>query len=285
MTSRKVKFRSMLVADKGHVLVSCDLSQAESWVVAYLADDPQMKLALRKGIIHELTASRLYNIPIESVTKTQRYAGKQCNHAFAYRMEPHRHMEVVNAYSRLPPYITISMAAAQHRSKVWHQLYTCVSGRWWQDVDSAILRTRTLHTPYGRVRKFYGDLREGSGRKATFKEATAYIPQSTVADHTFGAIQPELAGMGAVERFGIRGIYKALVLCNGARIVNTSHDSITCEVPYQRQIETAEQMIAAMKRPLLIRGEEFTIPVECEIGEDYGSMEKLDLEAVTVAKA
>lgn len=248
----------------------CDLSQAESWIVAYLADDADMKLALNSGIIHETTASRLYNKPIAEVTKVERYAGKQCNHAFAYRMEPKRHMETVNKYSTEPPYITINISQSTQRFNVWHSTYTNVRDKWWPEIDYAILNNRMLTTPYGFQRHFFGGLREGYERQKTLKVATAFKPQSTVADHAFGAVQRDFVRPG-----GIKEVSKRISSVGLGNIINTSHDSVCVECKESDRMECAAIMIDCMKRPLIVNGEEVTIPVDCEIGVNYGEMMKM----------
>lgn len=247
----------------------CDLSQAESWIVAYLSEDEGMKSALNKGIIHETTASRLYNKPIETITKIERYAGKQCNHAFAYRMEPKRHMETVNKYSTEPPYITIDFKQSTQRFNIWHSTYPLVRQKWWPEIDYQIINTRVLTTPYGFTRHFYGGLREGYERQETFKAATAFIPQSSVADHAFGAICPALGIRG-----GIKEISRRVSDTGLGNIINTSHDSVCVECRQSDSAEASEIMVECMKRPLVIKGEEFTIPVDCEVGYNYGEMVK-----------
>lgn len=261
----------MYVAKPGNVLVACDLSQAESWIVAYLSNDPTMKDALAKGIIHETTASRLYQKPIDQVTKVERYAGKQCNHAFAYRMEAKKHMVTVNAYSTEPPYITITLPESVQRYTVWHSTYPNVKSKWWPQIDYAILNTRRLTTPYGRVRNFYGGLRDGYERTETIKEATAYIPQSTIADHVFGAVQE-----GGIEG-GIKEIHKRIVEKGLGKIINTSHDSVCVECIYPNQQDVASLMKSSMMRPLIINGEQFVIPADLEVGDNYGEMTKFKI--------
>jgi hypothetical protein len=271
----KKKYRSLFVASPGNVLVMCDLSQAESWIVAYMSEDIGMKAALNKGLIHETTASRLYSKPIEAITKTERYAGKQCNHAFAYRMEPKRHMETVNKYSTEPPYITINLQQSTQRFNVWHSTYSNVRNKWWPEIDYAVINTRTLVTPYGFTRHFYGGLREGYERTETLKSATAFIPQSTVADHAFGAEQSQNRIAG-----GIKEIYRKVSCVGLGNIINTSHDSVCVEGRFSDRQEISEIMIKCMKRPLIIKGEEFTIPVDCEVGDNYGEMKKMKKETV-----
>jgi hypothetical protein len=48
----KLKIRSIIRAKPNHLLLAFDLSQAESWVVAYLANEPRMKKALMYGDIN-----------------------------------------------------------------------------------------------------------------------------------------------------------------------------------------------------------------------------------------
>src|SRR6266702_4632244 len=91
----KISMRSMMIAPPRQVLLEFDLSQAESWVVAYLANEPNMKHSLMYGDIHSDTACVVFDISPEAFKAlkvsdrpkydTMRYVGKQQNHAKAYR--------------------------------------------------------------------------------------------------------------------------------------------------------------------------------------------------------
>src|SRR5258708_3830031 len=98
-SSKQLKIRSMIVAPKGKLLVSIDLSQAETWVSAFLAKEPTMKNSLLTGDIHKDTAAYLDNCNPDSVTPTGRYTGKRCNHALTYRMSYIRLCQVINKES------------------------------------------------------------------------------------------------------------------------------------------------------------------------------------------
>ena len=267
----KLKFRSIFVPDEGNIFVAADFSQAESWIVAYLSEDDRMKEALHAGRIHETTAAALYKKPIQEITKTERYCGKQCNHAFAYRMEAYRHMEVVNSYSTEPPFISITLPESERRHRIWHSLYFNVSQKWWPQIEHDLVTKRFLRTPYGRIRRFYGDLREGSARKKALKEATAFLPQSTIADHVFGARQDSQRAGGILE------VYRTVVESGLGKIVNTSHDSVAIECLRQSGDDVVSALVQALKRPMVVKGEEFVIPVEVEMGENYGEMKKVQI--------
>ena len=62
----------------GYIL-ECDLSQIELRVAAFYSRDPLMLKYYREGKdLHRLTASRLFNVSEEEVTKEQRQTGKTC---------------------------------------------------------------------------------------------------------------------------------------------------------------------------------------------------------------
>lgn len=85
------QIRRAFVAPKGRMLVGADYSQIELRVAAALSRDPDMIKAFEEGIdIHARTAAELFNVPLEKVTKEQRYAAKTINFGVLYGMGPHR---------------------------------------------------------------------------------------------------------------------------------------------------------------------------------------------------
>lgn len=256
----------MFVAPKGHVLMEFDLSQAETWIVAYLADEQRMKHSLQFGDIHTDTASSIFNTPAEQITKVQRYLGKKGNHSLSYGSTYFMLARSINHESDQPPYVTVSNLEAKFIYDGWHELYPNIQNEWWKEVQYNLERNnRTLITPYGRKRTFF----ERWGREL-FKEAYAYVPQSTVADHTNGAVQPELGVKG-----GVREIRRQFADTGAIKIVNQSHDSIVCEVETSESTNLWEPIRNLLLRPLVIGGEQFTIPVDCKRGERWGELEKV----------
>src|SRR5881628_249621 len=106
----KYKLRSMIVAPKGKTLIAFDLSQAETWVVAWLANEPNMKHFLLNSDIHTETAVALFHKLFAQIIVEERYIGKQNNHANSYGMGPDRQAQVINKRSDQPPYVTVSVA-------------------------------------------------------------------------------------------------------------------------------------------------------------------------------
>ncbi len=71
----------------GHVLVSADYSQIELRVVAHYSKDPTFLEAYRNNLdIHALTASTIYDVPVEAVKREIRAKAKEVNFGLIYRM-------------------------------------------------------------------------------------------------------------------------------------------------------------------------------------------------------
>ncbi|MDP3710427.1 MAG: DNA polymerase I [bacterium] len=87
MSEEGREIRKAFVSQDGYELASFDYSQIELRVAAHLADDKKMIEAFRKGEdIHSLTASEVYNIPLDKVTPDLRRAAKTLNFGVLYGM-------------------------------------------------------------------------------------------------------------------------------------------------------------------------------------------------------
>jgi DNA polymerase-1 len=84
------KIREAFIADGDKVLVSADYSQFELRLAAVLADDKELINDFNGDVdIHTKTASEVYGIPMDEVTKNQRRDAKVINFGVLYGMSPH----------------------------------------------------------------------------------------------------------------------------------------------------------------------------------------------------
>jgi len=84
------KIREAFVPADGHVFVSADYSQFELRLAAVLADDKDLIKDFNADMdIHAKTASDVYGIPLDQVTKNQRRDAKVINFGILYGMSPH----------------------------------------------------------------------------------------------------------------------------------------------------------------------------------------------------
>jgi len=84
-TAEGRKIRTAFIANKGNKLVSADYSQVELRVLAHIADIPQLKQAFADGLdIHAMTASEMFNTPIEGMDPMMRRRAKAINFGIIY---------------------------------------------------------------------------------------------------------------------------------------------------------------------------------------------------------
>ena len=79
------RIREAFVATPGHKLVSLDYSQIELRILAHVADIPALKQAFREGVdIHAMTASQMFNVPVEGMDPMIRRQAKAINFGVIY---------------------------------------------------------------------------------------------------------------------------------------------------------------------------------------------------------
>lgn len=266
----KMAIRSEVRAPKGYYLLQTDLSQAEAWIVAALSHDQNMMEALKRGDIHSLTAiTSVYQKQVPSnedihnfckravkdgiLTDQQRHIGKKCNHAYNYRMKAEEAASNINKEGG----VTVSVTQTRLWYNKYHEFYNVKT--WWSRIEEQLGIDRTLTSCYGRKRTFY----EQWGNDL-FKPATSWEPQHTVAFHMYGATQREVGIKG-----GMLEVFNQIVkLSNGEiKINNTAHDSMILEVPIGIINEIAERVVGLIRRPLVVKGHEFVIPVDASYSE------------------
>jgi DNA polymerase-1 len=77
--------RSTFIAPPDGVLIAFDYSQQELRILAHLSKDPKLQEAFEKGYdVHEITASRIFDIPEGKVPKELRNIGKTVNFGIIY---------------------------------------------------------------------------------------------------------------------------------------------------------------------------------------------------------
>ncbi len=84
-TERGQQIRGAFVAGEGRKIISADYSQIELRLIAEISNEENMIQAFQNGEdIHASTASKLFNIPLEEVSKTQRSQAKTVNFGIIY---------------------------------------------------------------------------------------------------------------------------------------------------------------------------------------------------------
>ncbi|MEL6464827.1 MAG: DNA polymerase I [Pseudomonadota bacterium] len=79
------RIREAFVSEPGKTLVALDYSQIELRILAHIADIPELKQAFKDGIdIHALTASEMFDVPLDEMTPEIRRQAKAINFGVIY---------------------------------------------------------------------------------------------------------------------------------------------------------------------------------------------------------
>lgn len=78
-------YRSPFVARDGYLLATCDYSNIELRIIGEASKEPKFVDAFKNGMdLHKVTASHIFQVPYENVTKDHRKIGKHLNFAVVY---------------------------------------------------------------------------------------------------------------------------------------------------------------------------------------------------------
>ena len=164
--------KRFLGPNRDRFMVVFDLAKAEAHIVAYISQDEAMINAFLSGIdIHTLNASKIFNVPMEAVTKYQRALGKRIRHAGNYRIGAQTLSDQLAAAGTFLPQGECRKFLLADAAR-----FPAV-GRWQRQVEQTVYKTKILHNLFGRPKQFIGPITD-----KVIQSAISFIPQSTVAE-------------------------------------------------------------------------------------------------------
>ncbi len=136
------EFRRFFVAKEGYKLVDADYSQIELRLLAHISDDKNMIEAFKSGEdIHTITASQVFNQPVEWVTPEMRSSAKAVNFGIVYG---------IGAFS-LSKDIGVSVKQADEYIKAYLTKYSGVAD-YMEKTTSSAKKNGYVTTMFGRRR-------------------------------------------------------------------------------------------------------------------------------------
>lgn len=236
--------RDAFIPAPGNIFVNADYSQFELRLAAVLAPEPKMINDFNAGTdIHAKTASEVYGIPLDDVSKTQRRAAKVINFGILYGMSPH------------------GLAAAAEMSfpeaKRFIDEYFRIRPNIRRYIDDTIKKAHDegyVETLMGR-RRPTPDVRSSNfAVRHAAERAAANMPiQGTEADLM------KLAMLRVEER-----------LPEGAWQVLQIHDSILVECARDQKDLVSEILVETMEQVMPDLGVSLQVDVKC--GENWGEI-------------
>jgi DNA polymerase I-like protein with 3'-5' exonuclease and polymerase domains len=231
------EYRSCFRAPAGRKLVIADYSQIELRILADWSQDTALVKALLSGEdLHCVTASQMFGIPLEQVSKDQRAAAKQLNYGIMYGL----------GAQGLGARIGCSLDEAEGLLHRYFDAYSGVAA-FLRDAADRAVGDRESRTRSGRLIYFSFDANDRSQVGATQRLGKNAPIQGSSAD---------------IIKRALTLLYDALKPID-AQIVNCIHDEIVIEAAEDQ----AEECASIVDREMVIAAREFirSVPVTVDI--------------------
>ncbi len=213
------KIRTAFVAENGNKLVSADYSQIELRVLAHIADIPQLRQAFADGLdIHAITASEMFDTPVEGMDPMVRRRAKAINFGIIYG---------ISAFG-LANQLGIDRSEASDYIKKYFERFPGIKD-YMEETKSFCRENGYVETVFGR-RAHYPEIKSANAQMRAFNERAAINApiQGSAAD----IIRRAMVRMeGALEDAGL-----------GARMLLQVHDELIFEVD-ENEVETTIPLI------------------------------------------
>ena len=269
-------FRTAFLPDPGKILLEGDLSQAEARIVAYIAGEEDMIKVFNDPTksIHKLNVSKIFGIPEDKVVKdsrpTQPYGmAKKCTHGWDYLLGDLHASKITGKPVK---------EMARHR-EAYFRAYPNIL-RWHDVVKDLSYTSKTLNTPFGRSRTFFGrppkrvEGGEIQPNLDTVRKMVAWGPQSTCTEYLKRGM---LRARGLMfDSFAKRYVETLPKLRDGMQFLMDNHDGFLLQC-WPNQLEEAKEImekctcIPLPVTDILGKTRELTIPMEFKKGYRWGN--------------
>jgi len=230
-TTELPNIRKLFLPDPGYIIVDCDLAQADAQVVAWEANDDELKAIFRDPTadLHDENAKAIFG----DCTPRHRQLAKTGVHAVNYGAKPRT----------LAAALGISVREAEHFANKWFAAHPGIR-EWHRRVEHDLSFTRRVSNRFGNVRYYFDRIEH------LLPQALAWIPQSTVA---------LVINRGLVEvDTRLRGRVEPLMQV---------HDSLVMQIPKKHfpsvlpELKACMEVVVPYEDPLII-------PVGLDVSED-----------------
>lgn len=218
-------------------LIDADYSQIELRILSHIAQDEKMIYSfLNNEDIHTATASKVFNIPIEKVTKEQRFQAKAVNFGIVYGISDYGLSKNINS--------------TREQAKEYIESYL----KQYSNIDKYMKDIIILAKEQGYVSTLYGRRRN--------------IPELKSSNHNtimFGkriAMNMPIQGTAAdIMKKAMNNVYYKMLEENlTSRLVMQVHDELIIESPVSETNRVKEILLDCMKNVIKLK-----VPLEVDI--------------------
>ena len=224
---------------KGYVYIDADYSQIELRVLAHISNDKTMIEAFKNGEdIHRQAASKVFNIPLENVTKEQRSSAKAVNFGIVYGISDFG----------LANQLGVSNKIAREYIQEYLRKYSGIK-HFMDDIVESAKQKGYVETLFHR-RRYIPELKSNNYMVRQFGSRVAMNTpiQGTAAD---------------IMKVAMINVYKALKGKNlDAKLILQIHDELLLEVS-EKDKEVAKEIL----KQQMSNAMSLSIPLEVEVSE------------------
>lgn len=239
------RIREAFIAKEGSVLISLDYSQIELRILAEISKDPVMLDAFNKNEdVHQRTASEVFNVALNDVTKEQRSFAKTINFGLLYGMGAHK----------LSQTLGISRTEAANYIQAYYDRYQNIYA-WQENLLKKAHNDEVVYTLMGRRRKLPSI---SSSNMMVVKQAERMAINTPIQGSAADIIKKAMIETHAALKKDFPEV----------KLLLQVHDELILEAPKNKAEEVMElvQKIMCNAYPL-------SVPtlVDCGIGESWAA--------------
>lgn len=239
------KLRKAFVPEKeGNYILSSDYSQVELRLLAHISGDENLIDAFNSGVdVHSLTASKVFDVPVEEITKEMRYKAKAVNFGIIYGQTKYG----------LAKALKISAQEAETFINKYFETYPKVRTYMTNIVHQAYMNGY-VETVFGRRRYLSAELSNSNRMVKEFAQRAAinHPMQGTAADLI------KMAMINVDKKFKEKNLKSKMVM--------QVHDELVFEVE-KEELETVNRIVAdEMQNVVELK---VPLPVDVNWGESW----------------
>ena len=242
-TAEGRRIREAFIPEKGNVLISADYSQIELRIMAHLSEDKNLTHAFNNDIdVHSSTASEVFGVSIDDVTKDQRRSAKAINFGLMYGM---------SAFG-LTRQLGIARDEAQEYLDAYFARYTGVRN-YMNNIKAQAKEDKFVETIMGR-RLYLNEINAANGlRRQAAERAAINAPlQGSAAD----IIKKAMLDIDMLINEEIRDV----------KMIMQVHDELVFECPKEAADEVMKEIKLRMENTVNLK---IPLIAEAEIGDNW----------------
>lgn len=245
--------KNIFYAPEGYLILQYDWAQIELRIAAALSNEDRMIEVYKQGVdLHKVTASKLFDKPVEEVTDEERQLAKACSFGVLYGISP----------KGLAERFDISIEKAKKLIKGFFQQYPNLA-MWQKKIKNKALATGIVTTPLGRVRRLYGIYSTiPQEKEEALRQAVNSPVQATASD----------INLMLLYLFLEQNVDYAELVCS-------VHDSGVFLVKEDRYLDLAKLLLKLVKEKInplpFLNG--VPLKIEISVGKRWGELEEVEI--------